>query len=160
MAFSPYACHVLFRFVREWNETLKSKDQHQNTAANPGCPMIWWKETTQRATNIDPAVPGVTQRFLWLKQYSIRSKGNEKPKLGIWAPCMSHIEIYSQPRVQDVQIISVLDLNLWYLNTQWYWKISIKWPNNYTWNNGSHEATNDKNESKKCFTTHLLWAFV
>ena len=68
--------------------------------------MGWWKETTQKATNINPAVPGVTQMFQWLKQYSIRSKGSEKPKLGLWAPCLLHIEIYSQQRVQDVQIIN------------------------------------------------------
>ena len=88
--------------MKHWNQRVNTK----NTAANPGCPMGWWKETTQKATNINPAVPGVTQRFQWLKQYSIRSKGSEKPKLGLRAPCLLHIEIYSQQRVQDVQIIN------------------------------------------------------
>ena len=80
MTVSP---HVLFILVREWNETsLKSKDQHQNTAANPGCPMGWWKETTQRATNINPAVPEVTQRFQWLKHNTAETKF--QPHTQIW----------------------------------------------------------------------------
>ena len=84
-----------------WNQRINTKILLPILAA----PLVGGKETTPRATNFNPAVPDVTQRFQWLKQY-IRSKGSEKSRLGLGAQCLLHIQIRSQHRVQDVQIIN------------------------------------------------------
>ena len=70
----------------------------------------------------------------------------------LWAPCLLHIEIYIQQRAQDVQIINYsFGFEFMVLKYIMILQDQHQVTKQYTWNNGSHEATNDKNESKQYF---------
>ena len=86
--------------TKHWNQRTNTKKLLSILAA----PWVGGKRQPRGQPTLTLQSPG-TQRFQWLKQYSTGCKGSEKPKLGLWAPCLLHIEMYNKQRVHDVQII-------------------------------------------------------